>query len=58
MIKTPKPHGIATVEEDESGKGFILLKVGPFKDKRAAQRKLTDILDKSSVKNPKQGALV
>jgi hypothetical protein len=44
-----KPTAIATVNE----KNCIVLTFGPFKDRRAALRKLTSIMG-----NPKQGAPV
>jgi hypothetical protein len=41
--------GTAIVETDETTEvSYIILKVGPFKDRRAALRKLTDILEKAT----------
>lgn len=47
-----KPFGTATVESDkDSEKSYIMLKVGPFKDRRAALRKLTALLEFTSAKS-------
>lgn len=48
--KKPRAKGVATVEtNEETGVSYIVLKVGPFKDRRAALRKLTDIMDKCKI---------
>jgi hypothetical protein len=48
IISKDRAKGIAHVETDEATQvSYIILKVGPFKDRRAALRKLSDIVAKT-----------
>ena len=43
---TLKQSGIAAVETNpENDESYIVVRVGPFKDRRAAQRKLTELVN-------------
>ena len=47
-VSKNRANGTASVQtEEDSETSFIIFKVGPFKDRRSALRKLTDILTKA-----------
>lgn len=42
-----KQSGLAEVQTDPSTEeSYIVVRIGPFKDRRAAQRKLTELINK------------
>lgn len=41
-----KQSGIAEVQTDsETNESYIVVRIGPYKDRRAAQRKLTELIN-------------